>query len=42
MLEQHAERHDAGVIALVEWDGVIWRGAAGRARPACPRPRCHL
>jgi len=42
MLRQHAERHDAGVIALVMRDGVIWRGAAGRARPFCRAPHCHL
>jgi D-alanyl-D-alanine carboxypeptidase len=32
MLREHAEQHDAGVIALVERDGVVWRGAAGRAQ----------
>jgi D-alanyl-D-alanine carboxypeptidase len=31
MLREHAEQRDAGVIGLVEADGVIWRGAAGRA-----------
>jgi D-alanyl-D-alanine carboxypeptidase len=31
MLQEHAEQYEAGVIALVESDGVTWRGAAGRA-----------
>jgi D-alanyl-D-alanine carboxypeptidase len=31
MLEEHAEEYNAGVIALVERDGLTWRGAAGLA-----------
>jgi D-alanyl-D-alanine carboxypeptidase len=31
MVEEHAKENSAGVIALVERDGVTWRGAAGTA-----------
>jgi D-alanyl-D-alanine carboxypeptidase len=31
LLQDHAEQFDSGTIALVERDGQIWRGAAGRA-----------
>jgi D-alanyl-D-alanine carboxypeptidase len=40
MLREHAEQHNAGVIALVETHGRIWRGAAGLVqgeRPTHPR-----